>query len=205
MKALKQWAFALVLDGIYAALFYLWQFKGIDGAGNVLLAFFWLLVSISPVAFFGLKNVPVEKLRRPKLLSAYDLVSTLVIFGVFAWIGHEVLAVLYLTISMFIRSARAGAIEKAEEKPATEKLHNLLVVSGGHGSGKSFALESIFSRAFDNSMNVLRVPGDSTDAGVRQRIENNKQINVVIIDDGRNLDTYSLAKDFPNIRFAVAE
>ena len=118
MKATKQWAFALTIDGIYAALFYLWQFKGMDGAGNILLTVLWIITVagflIAPVMLVA----PSENIGRSPTLYAFSWLFTVTTFAALAWVGHYVLASLYLVCAVWIYLCRGIALERAKKAAA---------------------------------------------------------------------------------------
>lgn len=104
MNAAK-WAQELAIDGAIAALFVAWKGYGIEGAGNVVLLFLWI------VLLFGLlvgltANKSWFKTERTPAFAVYDWTTTFLLFAALAFYDHTALATLALVTPVFVAGAR---------------------------------------------------------------------------------------------------
>lgn len=105
MKSLKRWVSAIAIDAAMAALFYLWQFKGEDGAGNVFIFIVWFFAIVSMLTGF-LKPEDKKKMVAGPVFRTYQGVTDTAIVVALAWTGHYVAAVAYLIGSLNFAAAR---------------------------------------------------------------------------------------------------
>lgn len=108
MKLLKVFLKSILIDGSIAALFVLWKGYGIEGAGNILLTFLWILFVITFLTMFvadktHFKN---QEIYSHPAYKAYDITTDVIFFCVLAYYGLIVLAVLKVVTKIGIMAAK---------------------------------------------------------------------------------------------------
>jgi predicted membrane channel-forming protein YqfA (hemolysin III family) len=114
MKSLKHWIIALALDGSLVTLLYQWQFRQVEGAGNIFMFVTWFLAVLGIIAAL----VPDKKAhpRRP-VFRAYKFVAHTCIIGALAWTGHYVAATTYVVAFILMH---ASSTPQAKQDAARE-------------------------------------------------------------------------------------
>lgn len=92
---MKKLSRAILFDLLVAALIYLWHVRGIDSARVVLESYLWFIVAIHWI--YVLLATKEDAFPRSPLMVAYDLVSTIVLVVVLAWLG-----MVFLPVMLFI-------------------------------------------------------------------------------------------------------
>jgi hypothetical protein len=106
MRVLKYWAFSLAIDGLALGLFYLWQAKGMAGAGNALSFVIWWHIIMRTIAAFAINKETVAKNPRPSGFVQYHFVTEVAVVIGLAWVGYTWTAVCYSVASVFSEGAR---------------------------------------------------------------------------------------------------
>lgn len=97
MKTIKYWIRHLAVDAAIAALFVLWKARGIEGAGNVVLTYFWFVTCITIFVLTVADKLDSTKITKVgKFAISYFVLSTIAEAVVLTWYGHYVLGCLYV-------------------------------------------------------------------------------------------------------------
>ena len=105
MKTLKYWLGALSIDSLTVVLLVLWKGHGIEGYGNVLMAYLWLSIVFGFVIGLGADKTQF-KVPRPPGFTQYHTITELLLFGARSFFGHYVVAALRLVAVACIELAR---------------------------------------------------------------------------------------------------
>lgn len=111
MKSLKRWTTSIIIDVTLAYLFYLWQFRSVDGAGNMFMFVTWFL------AIVGILVGCVQGADRAKLAAGaafrfYPVITDMTVICALAWTSHYVAAAFYALATLLITSARSEESKK---------------------------------------------------------------------------------------------
>ena len=117
MKARDGFASQIALDLAMYGLFYAWQFHGITGAGNVVMTY--VAFSLAALGFsLFVPDTAYEdtNIVRAKGQRSYTIGSAIIEAAALAWIGHSVLAVLllFLSLAWVVRKDHLLAIQGAK-------------------------------------------------------------------------------------------
>lgn len=105
----------VLFDTFLAALFWLWQAKGIQGAKTFLECWLWFVVAMYWI-FVGLAKED-DKIPASAICRFYDLVSTMVVSGVLLYFGFTVLPVV-LFVGWVLFSAKNMPSDKRTKREA---------------------------------------------------------------------------------------
>lgn len=101
------------VDAILAAAFYLWQVRGIEGAGNVFSFVIWAMIAVWLLAgFVGDKTFFTPK---PKALVVYNTAVFFVTLLTLAYIGNFWQAGLFFFSFPVLNSAKCREPKKAKQ------------------------------------------------------------------------------------------
>jgi hypothetical protein len=106
MSPAKQWMTFVAGDVLFFGCLYLWQARGMDGAGNIVAFMAW---------FFGIFGIlfgfsdPKEVSSRPRGLTTYHWSSEVLIVASLLWYGLVFAATIRALGSLFAEAARAKA------------------------------------------------------------------------------------------------
>ena len=106
MKRTRFWVVAISVDSVAAVLLYLWLFAGVEGAGSLFQALFWVIVPFAIVFLLG-GSKAVENIERPPHFSTYNIATDLGMVAVLGWFGHPWMAALKFISLMLNESAHA--------------------------------------------------------------------------------------------------
>ena len=104
-------ALILVLfNGAFAVVSYFAFYENIQGALNVVLVFAWINIALS---FFLLSDKALESLSKQgrSVPAFFNIAYDLIFASIFAWYGHEVLAVFWI-IHLFLQEAAWAKINE---------------------------------------------------------------------------------------------
>lgn len=114
MKTFTYWLKRFILDVGVAGLFFLWKAHGIEGAGNVVLAYFWIGTILMFFAICSADENDVKKLSpRNGIVRAYLGFTQTVKYVALIWFGHYVLGTLYLFVGITWLARRDELKKKA--------------------------------------------------------------------------------------------
>lgn len=99
---------AVALDVVFAVTIYLWQWRHIDGAGNVAAMLGWVISVLYVLA--GLSG-EVSRTYRGLVLALYVYLSTLATIFAFAWFDRLGIATTMLVGFLLMEGQRAKARE----------------------------------------------------------------------------------------------
>ena len=95
-KAIGQFLKMLAMNGVYGVMYYLWQFKGVEQAGNVFLFLLWFFGIVGMLAGMFLPTDAKLYRRSHPIQSVVARLCTLVILFGAVWAGHPIAATFYL-------------------------------------------------------------------------------------------------------------
>lgn len=88
MKAFKKWMSCIVSDALIALAFYLWQWKGMNAAGNILLFLVWITFGLRMLMGFLCDKTAFEDQYKSVALTRYNILTDFVISCAFAAFGY---------------------------------------------------------------------------------------------------------------------
>lgn len=106
MSAGKAWISTMIEVVMLVTFFYLWQFEGQEGAGNVLTFYLWALAVMSIlIGIFGNKSLFKDDFRSSAFV-AWKWVKLAIMIGAMTWIGMVWLPAAMLAGSLLLAGAR---------------------------------------------------------------------------------------------------
>lgn len=114
---MKQLGGTIISIALHWGLLYLWQVKGLEGAGNVLVAWLWLinLIAIFLLPFGKVNPRPPAPVWLRAVLGVRRLIG-LVFVGAMAWVGNIALAILMLLVMVWLAALSTAGIKAWREQ-----------------------------------------------------------------------------------------
>lgn len=86
----------LAMNGVYGVMYYLWQFKGIEQAGNVFLFLLWFIgIAGMLIGMFLPPDAKLYRRNHPAHSVVARICALVILFGA-VWAGHPIAATFYL-------------------------------------------------------------------------------------------------------------
>lgn len=114
MTAKQKWVRAIAIDVVVLGLLYAGLFMGAEGAWNVFLVVFWVVIPLSTLAFFS-KEAMKGIEARPDWFLAYHVATDLLMIAALAWMGHVWMAGLKAVSLILMEGAYKSEMNRREK------------------------------------------------------------------------------------------
>lgn len=120
MNKASRFAVCVVADVMFAAMYYFWQFEGVERAGDVFMFMIWFCGIGGLLVLFLPASADQHKERYPAHVVFSALATLAFLFGVI-WAGHIVAAAFYLIGCLIVLAHKERCSELAAAETGATK------------------------------------------------------------------------------------